>query len=176
MQGIEKNTRRVILPSDYAGYGVGNWTAPGLTARNRADIADLIEALTEPVEGQGGARELGPQASVLSKPGESGFVPEGLDEVDALWKEVRRSGEVTELDSLFGHVSLHRQYAIKSARGASLVGLYAALASGQTFRTCANCEAVFAAGHKVTNHFCTEKCRARASDVARRARQAEDRA
>ena len=175
MNKAEQNARHIILPSEYAGFGADanpNWPDVPLSNRNRDAIAQLIQAVTVPVQGLDDVREVGPYAEILFRPNMSGPVPDTLDEVAEIWQEVIAKDEVVRLDSLIGHVTPHRQYLIKSPRAASLVHLYMAFAYRKAFRICAHCEATYAAGHKVTNAFCSEKCRARVADVARGARLA----
>lgn len=175
---LEQNRRRIILPSIYAEYGPDTnprWKALPLSDVERESIAALIDASTVPLTDADGtpyAREVAPHAFYLFDPLQSGFIPDALDEVDALWSTLLQSGEVQQVTSFVGRVSAHRQFIVLSPRGASLVHLYAAFAYRQTFRTCLNCDATFASGHKISIAFCSEKCRARVADVDRRARLA----
>lgn len=156
---MEKNIRRIILASEYAGNGLprsADWIDSKLSGPDRAAILQVIEAV------QGGMREN------FTTPGAPGFVIPAQARVEELWQECLRKGEVVQVASFMGHCTASRQFEVKSDRAVTLVHLYTAIAMDQTFRTCDNCGATFAAGAKVTNAFCSEKCRARQADILRR--------
>lgn len=158
-----RSIRRVILPG-LSGFGMAPeaWTihAP-INDEFRDLITRFVLAVTLPLENTDGRVLVADDMPILRNPLASGWLPDGLEDVERAWQDVLKQGEVIETASFVGQLSPHRLFHAHSERGAALANLFMALAHGQIIRKCdrQGCEALFAGPQsQAHNHYCSIKC------------------
>ena len=85
--------------------------------------------------------------------------------------ELTQRGEIRAAGGFYlGGVGETRAFTVSTADGLALANLYAVVATGQNIATCDGCGATYGKSIKSSVRFCSDKCRHKAADIARRKR------